>query len=257
MDTDSIQSLFDSILEHPYLQRFAAAELNREHIANVWLIQQGWLSRTFPKTFPAILERIPELPDYTAIHRALAQIISVENASDAPDSHPRQFVHMARVINPSLDFSASTLPEPLPETYNFVTRRQSSLEDHNIFYGLGTLFANEYLNAHDTKEPTQKRGVMVAYSQGLSRLFPEHAAALKYVATHVAGEDNDAELLYNTAMKLAADVAANPGYLSRFASTFKDIADPAQEPQAAFDTGVFDYLQSRKHFFNALERSLD
>jgi hypothetical protein len=249
-------ALSERILNHDYLRRFQDGDLSRQHISEVWLVQQGWLSHSFPHTFPAIKAKVPDIKAYAAIHGRLDMIIAEEGMSlTQPGSHPNQFRVMAREINPAIDF-ARAMPTPLRSTAEFVRMRQNGLEAHNVFYGLGVLFANEQLNSH-IGEDGQRRGVMVAYQRGLERIYAGGSENLmKYTATHVEGEDGDARFLHDIAMQLQTDVILTPAVTRQFAGSFAGIESPVLDPGQQFNAGITDYLRSRIGFFDSLERHL-
>ena len=170
-------------LQHPYLISFETSDLSKNHLTHCWLLQQAWLSRTFPLAVAALLAKTPPLLADEC--KALANIIRDEIwSSNCRSGHPKLFLSMYQQLEG--EFSLEKLPMPLAGTKAFFEGRHQYLLNGSLAQGLGLLLCNEYINA----DLEGKRGIMVSYNLGLEKTLN---APVKYTYAHVLEESEDTQ----------------------------------------------------------------
>ena len=214
--------LYKRVLQHPYLIHFENGELSIDHLAHCWLLQQAWLSRTFPHAVAGLLAKMP--PTLSDHSKSLAMIIREEIwSSSIKSGHPRLFHQLYLSLNST--FSLEQLPAALPGTESFYLKRHQFVQEETLDKVLGLLLCNEFINA----DFSGKHGIMVSYDKGLVKTLNQN---VPYTSAHILEETEDAELLLNIIN------AVTPQSCS---STVAHVME-----------GIDRLLQLRKEFFDAL-----
>lgn len=217
---------YHQVCQHPYLQAFEQGTLSYEHIQQCWLLQQAWLSRSFPLTIAAVLSKIPS--HYYEIAFELSNIIHEEVWRPEPKTgHPKLFNKLHQRLTP--DWQLTHLPAPLASTREFVEKRQDFVLSKTLLPALGFLIANEFINA----DLEGKQGIMVSYYKGLLKILDTNKEP--YTRAHCFEEADEIETLLNFIDTLSQDLTISRG-----------------EFEQAIATGIDQLCTLRVDFFNGL-----
>src|SRR6266849_920473 len=168
------------ILRHEFLEALRAGLLSKEQV-RIWVAQQYWFSRQFPRCLAALYARID---DFEA-SRPLVDFLNVEHwGSGSPGAHWILFRDVLSFFD--LNFEEMSWSQPLPETSEYLNLRLNMCLRKTPEEALGVVaFGHEFVNC----------SIFEAYLGGMERLPDITDRALSYFRAHVAEEPNDYRLL--------------------------------------------------------------
>lgn len=205
---------FRDVIEHPYLRKFEQGELSSGHVAQTWLVQQGWLSRSFGHCMASLLGKLGAYPDVDGLD-ALSDVVHEEIwRKSGQGGHHSLFVGMAAALDPHTD--CANLPPAEPCTLSFIESRREAIERGSPAFALGLLIANEHLNADLNGE----RGIMVSYARGLARMQDDPLASA-YADEHVREERHDVALMCGISEQILEQNSDDPEFQSEFVTEFE------------------------------------
>ena len=175
------------ILRHPFLENLRQKRFTRRQIA-IWVSQQFWFSRQFPRCLAALYARID---DWEA-SRPIVGMLGIEHwGAPRPDAHWAQFADVLPFFGLSLDGLARSAP--LPETAQYLDTRLAMCLRATPEEALGVVaFAHELVNTQ----------IFAAYLEGVRRLPEVPGPALAYFESHVRDESEDYAILRRIMQRL-------------------------------------------------------
>jgi hypothetical protein len=204
---------FREVVDHPYLRKFEQGELPPGHVAQTWLVQQAWLSRSFGHCMASLLGKLGAYPNVNGLD-ALSDVVHEEIwRQSGRGGHHSLFVGMAAALDPQTD--CANLPPAQPCTIAFIEQRQQAIERSSPAFALGLLIANEHLNADLQGE----RGIMVSYAKGLARMQDDPNASA-YAEEHVEEERHDVALMCGISEQILKQNSEDPDFQSEFVMEF-------------------------------------